>query len=142
MARTEPLGTARVDFSANTRRFVTGVNQANNAFIRQQRVVRQLRRRMRQLSMTAGALRRRFLNIRTVVAGLAGSGGLGLLARNQAAYGASLVQVSQRLGFTVERMQLLRAAFAEYGVEQNSVDIGLQRFTRRLADAFRGNALL
>lgn len=55
--------------------------------------------------------------------------------RDAIAYGAALEHTAQRLGFTAERMQELRFAASDFGIEARQVDMGLQRFTRRLSQA-------
>lgn len=50
-------------------------------------------------------------------------------------YSAQLENLSRRLGFTSERIQELRFAASDFGIESNQVDLALQRFTRRLGQA-------
>jgi hypothetical protein len=55
--------------------------------------------------------------------------------RDVVAYGAALGHTATRLGFTAEQMQELRFAASDFGIEARQVDMGLQRFTRRLSQA-------
>lgn len=50
----------------------------------------------------------------------------------------TLAKTSDKLGITTEGLAKLRFAAQQTGVQQNELDIGLQRFTRRLADAAAG----
>ena len=136
------LGGLYADFTARNARFVAGLRQNANAMRRQQRAVTRLRRDVRAFNRNARAMVGQLVSIRSAAVLLAGSGGLGLLTRNQAKFGANLVETSQRLGIQVEQLQLLQRAFQAEGLQINAINIGLQRFTRRLADAQQGNEQL
>lgn len=49
-----------------------------------------------------------------------------------------LGKTSEKLGLTVEGLQKLRFAASQTGVETKSLDVGFQRFTRRLSEAQNG----
>jgi len=68
----------------------------------------------------------------------AGVGTLVALAKQTAAFGANLALTADRIGFTVESLQELRFAAGQTGVQTRQLDIGLQRFSRRLAEAASG----
>ena len=136
------IGGAYVDVTSRNAQFLRGAQRNAQALRTQQRRVNALRRDIRAFNRAARTMASRFLSIRGAVATLAGAGGLGFLIRRQAQYGSSLVETSQRLGLTIERLQLLRRVFEGEGVAIRAADIGLQRFTRRLADAATGNRQL
>ena len=127
------VGGAYIDWRARNAQFLTGLNRNKRAMREQGRVIERLRLRVRQFNAAAR-------RIPVILA--AAAAGTAVLVRRQAAFGAQLVQVSQRLGFSVERVQLLQRAFEGEGIAISTTNIGLQRFTRRLADAAQGNALL
>ena len=54
----------------------------------------------------------------------------------------SLVKTADKLGLTVESLQELRFGAERSGVAVNQLDTGLQRFTRRLAEAQQGQGEL
>ena len=136
------VGGVRVDFTAGSQQFVAAVRRNGEALRRQRRAVNRLRRDVRRFNRSARDMINRFVSVRSAVALLAGGGGLGALVRRQAQYGASLVETSQRLGLNIEQLQLLQRVFTAEGLRLNAVNIGLQRFTRRLGDAAEGNRLL
>ena len=129
-------------FGADTRRLEAGAKRSATALRAQQRALRNLQRTVRETSQRFRSFQRRIVSVRGAVGLLVGSGALGLLIRRQAQFGAQLVQVSERLGFSIERVQLLQRAFESEGLAIQQINIGLQRFTRRLADAASGNAQL
>ncbi|RMF11090.1 MAG: hypothetical protein D6773_00330, partial [Alphaproteobacteria bacterium] len=55
---------------------------------------------------------------------------------------AQLVDTADKLGIGVERLQEMRFAGQQVGVAVNTVDLALQRFTRRLGEAQQGKGEL
>ncbi len=129
-------------FGADTSRLEAGAKRSAAVLRAQQRALQNLQRTVRNTSRRFREFQSRMISLRGAVGLLAGSGALGLLIRRQAQFGSQLVEVSERLGFSVERVQLLQRAFEGEGLAIQQINIGLQRFTRRLADAASGNALL
>ena len=129
-------------FGADTSRLEAGAKRSAAALRAQQRALRNLQHTVRNTSRRFREFQSRMISVRGAVGLLAGSGALGLLIRRQAQFGSQLVEVSERLGFSVERVQLLQRAFEGEGLAIQQINIGLQRFTRRLADAASGNAQL
>ena len=127
------VGGAYIDWRSRNAQFLTGLNRNKRAMREQERALEGLRRRVGQFNAAAR-------RIPLILAGAAA--GMAVLIRQQAKFGSGLVEVSQRLGFSVERVQLLQRAFEGEGIAINTANIGLQRFTRRLADAAQGNELL
>ncbi len=70
--------------------------------------------------------------------GLAGAAGFGGLIASGLSSGDALAKMSARLGTTVEGLQVLRTAAGLAGVSASQLDMGLQRMTRRVAEAARG----
>jgi hypothetical protein len=102
---------------------------------------------------TAGAIagvQRRFTRLgRGIVAGVAGAArfigpggliaaGVGLLGVNAAKSGDRIGKMSARLGIGVRQLQELRFAAERTGVPFETLAIGLQRMTRRIAEANLG----
>lgn len=71
-------------------------------------------------------------------AAVAGATGIGLLVKNSLDAADSLDKTSDKLGIGVEALQEYRFAAQLAGVAQNTFDMGLQRFTRRVAEAASG----
>ena len=69
----------------------------------------------------------------------AGIGGLGLLTAAGIRLGDELAKTSQKLGLSTEALAGLRNAARLTGVESNKLDLGIQRMTRRIAEAAKGS---
>ena len=142
MPRGVRAGALYYAFGADTSRLEAGAKRSAAVLRAQQRALRNLQLTVRNTSERFRSFQSRMISVRGAVGLLAGSGALGLLIRRQAQFGSQLVEVSERLGFSVERVQLLQRAFEGEGLAIQQINIGLQRFTRRLADAASGNAQL
>ena len=127
------VGGAYIDWRSRNAQFLTGLDKNKRALREQRRALQSLRGQVDRFNSIAR-------QIPLILAGAAA--GMAVLVRQQAMFGSGLVEVSQRLGFSVERVQLLQRAFEGEGVAISTANIGLQRFTRRLADAAQGNELL
>ena len=71
-------------------------------------------------------------------AGTAAAGALLLVTKGYASAAANVVDVADKLGVSVEWLQKQRYAFEQNGVAQRIFDMGLQRVTRRVAEAVGG----
>lgn len=58
--------------------------------------------------------------------------------RNALAFGDAVQQTADKVGFSVEALQELRFASDQVGITQQTLDLGLQRFSRRIAEAAQG----
>lgn len=85
---------------------------------------------------------------RTVLGGLtgfgsiAGAAGLTMLAKRSVDLGSRLDDVSKKLGVTTDFLQEFGFAAREVGLRTESAEMGLQRFTRRVAEAQNGTGEL
>lgn len=68
----------------------------------------------------------------------AGIGGLGLLTTAGIRMGDELAKTSDKLGLSTEALAGLRNAARLTGVQTNQLDLGIQRMTRRIAEAAQG----
>jgi hypothetical protein len=73
-----------------------------------------------------------------LAAGAAAAAIGGVVLRNLVNTADTLDKTSKRLGITVERLQELRFAAGQAGVGVNALEMGLQRMTRRVAEAAQG----
>lgn len=80
-------------------------------------------------------VRRSLLNFKTAIVGVAGAAGLGLLIKSSLDSIDTLGKTAQKLGVTSQALQKLRYASNLAGVETRTVDMAVQRFTRRLSEA-------
>ena len=77
-------------------------------------------------------------SVKNAVIGLAGAGGFGLLVKSSLETVDALAKTSDKLGITTEKLAALRHAAEQTGVSSNTLDMALQRMTRRIAEAARG----
>ncbi|MCK5405008.1 MAG: hypothetical protein KAI75_07240, partial [Desulfobulbaceae bacterium] len=72
----------------------------------------------------------------------AGAGGLGLLIQNSLKSADAIGKTADKLGLTTSALQEYRFAASQASIEQATLDMALQRFTRRVAEAQRGTGEL
>jgi len=77
-------------------------------------------------------------SMRTALVGVAGLAGLGLLVKSSLNATDSLAKTAAKIGTTTESLGGLRYAAELTGVATNTMDMALQRFTRRTAEAAMG----
>lgn len=97
----------------------------------------------RGIKAVAGAA----LNLKTALIGTAGIAGMGLLIKSSLNATDSLGKTARKIGVTTEALAKMRYAASLTGVQTATMDMALQRFTRRAAEAAKGtgeakNALL
>lgn len=133
-----------------------GLSLDSATFIREQRrvqsEVRDLGRgiqRQNQIAQASFAATTRAVGIlRTAIVGLgfgiATGGVAGIAALGSAAIRTAdeLGKTADRVGVTVETLQQLRFAAEQTGVSQRTLDLGLQRFARRIGEASQGTGEL
>ncbi len=86
------------------------------------------------LKSVAGAV----LGAKTAILGLVGAAGFGLLIKRSLDATDSLSKTASKIGTTTEALGGLRYAADLAGVETRTMDMALQRFTRRTAEAAMG----
>ena len=72
------------------------------------------------------------------LAGVAAAGGLATLIDRSISAADAVAKTADKIGVGVEALQELRYAAQLAGVEQRTMDMALQRFTRRVAEAAKG----
>ncbi|MCF3933303.1 M15 family metallopeptidase [Acuticoccus sp. M5D2P5] len=118
-----------------------------------QRAARTMRQEFDRATSQIEAKFGRFRSVaRTAIGGLAGLGvgvgvgaGISGLTRglaDAASTVAALGDHADKVGLTVEQLQALRSEFGKSGVAQKSLDMGMQRFARRIAEASQGTGEL
>jgi len=83
-------------------------------------------------------LSRVFFNLKTAILGAAGAGGIGLLVAQSLKATDQLAKTAARIGTTTEALSRLQYAGQLTGVQVATMNMALQRFTRRTAEAARG----
>ena len=86
------------------------------------------------LKAVAGAV----LNAKTAIVGLVGAAGFGLLISRSVQATDTLTKTANKIGTTTEALGALRYAADLTGVSTQTMDMALQRFTRRTAEAAQG----
>jgi len=82
-----------------------------------------------------GSVTKALFNFKTGIAAAFGVGGLGLLVRSSMQSIDVLGKTATKIGVTTGELQKLRFAADLAGVETRTVDMAMQRFTRRLSEA-------
>ena len=85
-----------------------------------------------------GGLTKSLFSMRTALVGVAGVAGFGLLVRSSLNATDSLAKTASKIGTTTEALSALRYAADITGVATTTMDMALQRFTRRAAEAAKG----
>ena len=86
------------------------------------------------LKAVAGAA----LNLKTAFVGVAGAAGIGLLIKSSLDATDALAKTATRIGTTTEALSRLHFAADISGVSTETLNMAMQRFTRRTAEAARG----
>ena len=133
------LGTIGVDYKANNTQFVKASKENVTRLNQQQKALNRYRRQLRRMSNQVKSTVRQLTSFRSVVGVLAGGGGLNLLLRNQAQFGATLVETGRQIGVNVESLQLLRRVAEADGIAISELDNSLRQLSRRLGDSAAGN---
>tara|TARA_R100000951_G_scaffold103689_2_gene96460 strand:+ start:887 stop:2755 length:1869 start_codon:yes stop_codon:yes gene_type:complete len=100
------------------------------------------------LDKTSGALKtigsglrtltKPLLNMKTALVGLLGAGGITLLVRQSLLATDALSKTASKIGTTTEALSALQYAGKITGVEVNTMNMALQRFSRRASEAANG----
>ena len=77
-------------------------------------------------------------SMKTALVGVAGITGFGLLVKRSLSTSDALVKTASKIGTTADALAGLRFAAELTGVATNTMDMALQRFTRRTAEAAMG----
>lgn len=130
-----PIGALRAELSATAARFEQDMGRARKAVqdegTRMQRVFGKAK--------SAGEnLVKSIFSVRTAAVAAAGVGGLFALTKSAIAVGDEIGKTSAKLGISAEQLQEFRFAAGRAGVASSTLDMALQRFTRRVAEAAQG----
>ena len=98
----------------------------------------QTQKALRGIQAAFGRLSKVFFNFKTALVGAVGAGGLGLLISNSLKATDALAKTSARIGTTTDQLSRLQYAGSLAGVETNTLNMAMQRFVRRTAEATQG----
>jgi len=93
---------------------------------------------LRKMQGLFKALTRTFFNFKTAILGVAGVGGFGLLIKQSLNATDALAKTASKIGTTTEALSALQYAGKLTGVEVNTMNMALQRFSRRASEAANG----
>ena len=85
-----------------------------------------------------GGLTKSIFSMRTALIGVAGVAGFGFLVKSSLNATDSLKKTADKIGTTTEALSKLRFAADLTGIATTTMDMALQRFTRRTAEAAKG----
>ncbi len=125
------LASLVVDLRTNSAKFVQGIQKAN--------------RELQSLRRSADRMGRALATMRTGLVGVAGAAGVGSLiklANDSLAAAANIDLVAKKVGVSVEALQELRFAAKQAGITTQTLDMALQRFSRRIGEAAQGKGEL
>jgi len=88
------------------------------------------------------AFTKNIFSLRGAITTLAGTAGLGLFIKTSLETADVIGKTADKLGVTTDSLQEYRHAAKIAGIEQNTLDMALQRFTRRTAEAAAGSGEL
>jgi len=83
-----------------------------------------------------------FFSLRKVVGALLGTGGLGLLINRSLQAADAISKTADKIGISTKALQEYQFAASQSGVETSTLNMALQRFTRRVAEAAQGKGEL
>ena len=93
---------------------------------------------LRKMQGLLKGLTRTFFNFKTAILGVAGVGGFGLLIKQSLSATDALAKTAGKIGTTTEALSALQYAGQLTGVEVNTMNMALQRFSRRASEAANG----
>lgn len=98
----------------------------------------QTQKALRSIQAAFGKLSKIFFNFKTALVAAVGSGGMGLLIARSLQATDALAKTASRIGTTTEALSKLQYAGELAGVETNTLNMAMQRFVRRTAEATKG----
>ena len=98
----------------------------------------QTQKALKGIQAAFGRLSKVFFNFKTALVSAVGAGGIGLLIRNSLIATDALAKTASKIGTTTEALSALQFAGQLTGVEVETMNMALQRFTRRASEAAVG----
>ena len=98
----------------------------------------QTQKALRSIQAAFAKLSKVFFNFKTALVGAVGAGGLGLLVTQSLKSTDALAKTASKIGTTTEALSALQYAGQLTGVQVDTMNMALQRFTRRASEAAVG----
>lgn len=142
MAETIDVAKLVTQYEARTAQFEKAILRLEG---KNGRHTKKMRRQFRQVNTSIKEVSR---TMQRFAAGFGVGLGAGALAGIPAALnsavkaGANLQDTAEKVGLTTDRLQELRFAAAQVGLQANTLDMAMQRFSRRIGEAANGSGEL
>src|SRR5690606_33709198 len=136
------IGTLTADLHMETAAFIRDMKKAGDAVATN---TFKMNQSMRRVASAGAAVQRSITQVRSAALALAGAFAVRQFqtwTRGAIESGGAIQDVADKIGLGVEALQQLRFAAAQVGVRQNALDMGMQRFARRLGEAAQGSGEL
>lgn len=117
-------GTLAVNILANTGKFQKGIGKAQKS--------------LRGFGSSVKGVGRSVVGFGSQILGIAAVGGMTAFSKSVIDSATSLGEISDKLGITTDKLELMRFAAEATGVSQGSLDTALQRMIRRVGQAAQG----
>jgi len=95
-------------------------------------------KKINKFSNNIGGLSKKLLNLKTAFVGVAATAGIGAFVKATLKASDSIAKTADKIGLTTDALQELRYAASRAGVETSTIDMAMQRFIRRFAEAKQG----
>lgn len=128
----QTVGGIQIDLSAQSAAFAADMAKAS----------RSLNTNVARMNRRIQSMGRSFNAVLGIIGLVGGATGLVLLTKNAIKSADAIGQVADKVGFTTSALQELRFAAQTTGVAQNTLDMALQRFSRRVGEAAQGGGEL
>jgi len=129
------IGNLFVSLGMDTARFDSDTKKAKKSFNSLERRMGRSARNMRKQVNSVG---KSFVSLGGIISGVAGVGALGALTKSSFESADALAKTSDKLGIMTDKLVGLQNAGELTGVSTNTMNMALQRMTRRLSEAANG----
>jgi predicted nucleic acid-binding Zn-ribbon protein len=133
------VGALSVDLRANSAAFAADMGKARRAV---DSSATRMNRGLAALDRGFAGLTRRISAFAVGIAAGVGVGGLALLTKRSIESADAIGKAADKVGLGVEALQEYRFAAEQTGVAQKTLDMAMQRFSRRVGEAARGQGEL
>jgi hypothetical protein len=140
------IGRLTVDLQANSAAFSRDMSKAQRSMqtssARINRHLLKMDKSFKKVSKSIKAKLKSVFSLRGAIATLTGSAGLGLLVKKSLDFADAIGKTADKIGVSTSELQEYQFAASLAGVKTETLNMGLQRFTRRVAEAAQGKGEL
>ena len=140
------VGALSIDLSLNSAAFIRDAGKSKRALAsnsaKMNKSLSRLDRGFTKVLRSSKKMAKSMVSMRGIMAGVAGAAGIGLLVKKSLDYADTLAKTARKIGFSTDALQELRFAAEAAGVKQATLDMALQRFSRRVGEAVKGSGEL